>query len=161
MTPASDSVTVSVTVPADPASAFAIFTTETDLWWGRGPKFRFAGRQPGIVRFEPRLGGRLMEEFESPSGPRTFTKGTITVWHPPERFRFDWRGGNFAPDESTTVEVTFEAVPTGTRVTVRHSGWAGLRADHPVRHGLDGPAFIRMNGMWWAELMTSYREHFL
>jgi uncharacterized protein YndB with AHSA1/START domain len=161
MTPASDSVTVSVTVPADPIAAFSIFTTETDLWWGRGPKFRFAGRQPGIVRFEPRLGGRLMEEFESPTGPQTFTKGTITAWQPPERFRFDWRGGNFAPDESTTVEVTFEAVPTGTRVTVRHSGWAALRADHPVRHGLDGPGFIRMNGMWWAELMTSFREFFL
>ena len=85
MTPASDSVTVSVTVPADPAAAFSIFTTETDLWWGRGPKFRFAGRQPGIVRFEPRLGGRLMEEFESSTGPQTFTKGTITAWQPPER----------------------------------------------------------------------------
>jgi hypothetical protein len=65
---------------------------------------------------------------------------------------------NFAPGETTRVEVTFEAVPTGTRVTLRHSGWAALRAGHPVRHGQDGPSFLRSTGLWWGELMTSYRE---
>ncbi len=157
-TPASDVVTVSVTVSTDPATAFALFTQETDLWWRHGPKFRIAGKQPGVVRFEPRLGGQFMEEFDSPSGSQVFTKEQITAWQPPERFQFEWRGVNFAPGESTQVEVVFEAVPTGTRVTVRHSGWAALRPDHPVRHGQQGPAFIRANGLWWAELMTSFRE---
>jgi uncharacterized protein YndB with AHSA1/START domain len=140
--PASDLVTVSVTVPTDPATAFAIFTTETDLWWRSGPW----------------LGGRFMEEVESPSGPQVFTMGSITVWQPPERFQFEWQGVNFAPGESTSVRVVFEAVPTGTRVTVQHSGWAKLRADHPVRHGKEGPSFIRMYGLWWGDLMTSFRE---
>ena len=158
MPPASDLVTVSVTVSTDPATAFAMFTGETDLWWRSGPKFRIAGRQPGVLRFEPWLGGRLIEEFESPSGPQVFTNGRITVWQPPERFKFEWRGVNFAPGESTDVEVGFEAVPTGTRVTVRHSGWAALRPDHPARHGQHGPAFIRTIGLWWGELMTSFRE---
>jgi hypothetical protein len=158
MPPASDLVTVSVTVSTDAATAFAIFTKETDLWWRRGPKFRIAGKQPGVVRFEPWLGGRFMEEVESPSGPQVFTMGSITVWQPPERFRFEWRGVNFAPGESTHVEVMFEAVPTGTRVTVRHSGWAALRPDHPVRHGRQCPAFIRASGLWWGDLMTSFRE---
>jgi len=158
MPSASDLVTVSVTVSTDPATAFAIFTKETDLWWRSGPKFRIAGRDAGVLRFEPRLGGRFMEEFESPSGPQVFTKGTITVWQPPERFQFEWRGVNFAPGESTYVEVVFDAVPTGTRVTVRHSGWAALRPDHPVRHGQQGPAFIRATGLWWGDLMTSFRE---
>ena len=156
--PPSDRVTVSVTVPTDPATAFAIFTRETDLWWRRGPKFRVAGREAGLLRFEPRLGGRLMEEFESSSGPQVFTKGTITVWQPPERFQFEWRGVNFAPGESTYVEVVFDAVPTGTRVTVRHSGWAALRPDHPVRHGQPDREFLRATGLWWGELMTSLRE---
>jgi uncharacterized protein YndB with AHSA1/START domain len=151
-------VTVSVTVSVDPATAFAIFTTETDLWWRSGPKFRIAGKQPGVVRFEPWLGGRLMEDVESASGPKVFTQGTITEWQPPERFQFEWRGVNFAPGESTQVQVVFEAVPTGTRVTVRHSGWSTLRSDHPVRHGKDGAAFLRMMGLWWGELMTSMRE---
>jgi uncharacterized protein YndB with AHSA1/START domain len=158
MPPASDVVTVSVTVPAEPATAFALFTEETDLWWRTGPKFRMAGKERGLVRFEPWLGGRFMEEYASPSGPQVFEKGTITVWRPPERFEFEWQGGNFAPGESTHVEVAFEAVPLGTRVTVRHSGWAGLRPDHPVRHGFEDAGFIRMIGLWWGELMTSLRE---
>jgi len=158
MPPASDLVTVSVTVPADPATAFAIFTTETDRWWRSGPKFRIAGKQPGVVRFEPWLGGRFMEEVESSSGAQVFTMGSITVWQPPERFQFEWQGVNFAPGESTSVRVVFEAVPTGTRVTVQHSGWAKLRADHPVRQGKEGPSFIRMFGLWWGDLMTSFRE---
>jgi uncharacterized protein YndB with AHSA1/START domain len=159
MTPsASDKVTVSVTVPTDPAAAFALFTEEIDRWWRRGPKFRIAGREPGVVRFDPCLGGRFTEELESPSGPQVFTKGRITVWQPPERFQFEWQGVNFAPGEITLVEVVFEAVPTGTRVTVRHSGWASLRPDHPVRHGQAGSAFIRSIGLWWGELMTSFRE---
>jgi hypothetical protein len=159
---ASNLVTVSVTVATDPATAFHIFTAETDLWWRSGPKFRIAGKHPGVVRFEPWLGGRLLEEFDeefdSPSRPRVFTKGRITVWQPPERFEFEWRGVNFVPGESTRVEVVFEAVPTGTRVTVRHSGWAALRPDHPVRHGQPGPAFIRATGLWWGALMSSFRE---
>jgi uncharacterized protein YndB with AHSA1/START domain len=156
--PASDLVTVSVTVSTDPATAFAMFTGETDLWWRSGPRFRIAGKQPGTLRFEPWLGGRFIEEVEYPSGPQAFTAGTITAWQPPQRFQFEWRGVNFAPGESTQVEVVFEAVPGGTRVTVRHSGWAALRPDHPVRHGQQGPAFIRATGLWWGDLMTSFRE---
>lgn len=152
-----DQVTVSVTVPTDPATAFALFTEETDRWWKRGPKFRVAGRNPGIIRFEPRAGGHLSEEFESAHGPQVFTMGTITAWDPPSRFAFEWRGANYAPGESTHVEVAFDAVPTGCRVTVRHSGWSALPPHHAVRHGLPVEGFIRMTGLWWSELMTSYR----
>ena len=52
MTPPSDLVTVSVTVSTDPATAFVLFTEEIDLWWRRGPKFRIAGKQRGVLRFE-------------------------------------------------------------------------------------------------------------
>ena len=108
MPPASDLVTVSVTVSTDPATAFAIFTEETDLWWRWGPKFRIAGKQPGVLRFEPWLGGRFMEEVQSPSGPQLFTMGRISVWQPPGRFQFEWRGVNFSPGESTQVEVVLK-----------------------------------------------------
>src|SRR5260370_3638941 len=101
MPPASDLVTVSVTVSTDPATAFDIFTKETDLWWRSGPKFRIAGKQPGVLRFEPWLGGRFMEEVESPSGPRVFTQGRITVWRPPEQFQLEWRGGDSDPAQCT------------------------------------------------------------
>jgi len=57
------------------------------------------------------------------------------------------------------VEVRFEPSGEGTMVTVRHSGWSSLPADHPARHGLVGPAFSRKIGLWWGGLMTSLREH--
>lgn len=51
---------------------------------------------------------------------------------------------------------TFVRVPT--RVTLEHRGFAGLRDDHPVRHGKAVDVFIRDLGMWWAALLTSLRE---
>ncbi len=154
----SDRVTVSVSVPCDPAAAFTIFTEETDLWWRKGPAYRMAGRNPGVLKFDAGLGGRLLETVETGGCSKEYVKGVVTAWEPPGRFAFEWRGGNFAPGEVTAVEVLFEATPTGTRVTVHHSGWSALRPDHPVRHGKPAPEFIRDLGMWWAELMRSYRE---
>lgn len=153
--PPFDAVTVSVTVRTDPATAFAIFTEESDLWWRRGPRFRVAGRHPGTLWFEPGVGGRLLESFEN----RLVVMGAITAWEPPVRFAFQWRASNFAEGESTDVEVRFEEYGGGTKVTVHHRGWAKVREDHPVRHGQEGSAFIRMHGLWWGELMTSLREH--
>ena len=58
----------------------------------------------------------------------------------------------------TFVEVLFRPQGEGTLVTVRHSGWSGLRDGHPARHGLVGAAFSRMIGLWWGDLMTALRE---
>jgi uncharacterized protein YndB with AHSA1/START domain len=159
---AGDKVTVTVTVSVEPAAAFEVFTTETDLWWRRGVRYRVAGRRPGTLGFEPRLGGRLFEQYESDDGPRTHVAGTITAWEPGARLEFDWRGSNFAPGEVTHVVVTFTATESGgTRVVLEHSGFAALRPDHPVRHGLPAEAFTHMIGMWWSDLLTALRVHAL
>ena len=152
-----DRATVSVSVAVTQATAFEVFTRETDLWWRRGPRFRF-GRRPGVLSFEPSLGGRLFESFPSESGTHVREVGRVTVWEPPSRLVFTWRNVNFADDESTEVEVVFVSTETGTLVTVQHRGWGALPGDHPARHGLEGPAFSRMMGMWWGELMTGMRE---
>ena len=145
MPPASDLVTVSVTVPADPATAFAIFTKETDLWWRSGPKFRIAGKQPGVVRFEPWLGGRFMEEVESPSGPQVFTMGRITVWQPPERFQFEWQGVNFAPGESYVCSGCVRSRADGN---TRHCASLGLgeAASRSSRASRQGGAVVHSHG---------------
>jgi uncharacterized protein YndB with AHSA1/START domain len=156
---AGDQVTVSVLVTFDARSAFRVFTEEIDQSWLRGPKFRVVGAGRSIIHFEPRVGGRLFESFESASGTRVLDAGRVTVWEPPARLVFEWRAVNFAPEEKTEVEVTFEARPNGTLVTVKHRGWSAIRPDHPVRHGLNVRQFARMMGLWWGELMTSLREH--
>jgi uncharacterized protein YndB with AHSA1/START domain len=153
-----DQATVSVFVDVEPADAFAVFTQETDLWWRRGLKYRLAGRRPGVLCFEPGVGGRLFESFEAESGTQVYETGRITIWEPPRRLVVKWRNANFASNESTELEVLFEPSGDGTRVTVQHRGWAALRPDHPARHGLEGAAFSRMMGFWWSDLMTSMRE---
>ena len=159
MTGAGDAATVSVLVRVALEDAFEVFTREIDLWWKQGPQFRIAGRRRGQLFFESGTGGRLFETFESAQGPRTFEVGKVTLWDPPRRLEFEWRGVNFKPGEKTSVEVTFEQSASGTLVTVRHRGWSSLPTDHPARHGLVGPAFSRMIGLWWGQLMTSLREH--
>jgi hypothetical protein len=156
--PSGDSARVEVHVGVQPAVAFEVFTAEIDLWWRHGPRFRFGGRQTGSLHFEPGVGGRLFESFGKGSNARVIEAGRVTVWAPPSRLVFDWRNLNFAPEETTEVEVIFEAMGSGTRVTVEHRGWAALRPGHPARHGLVGPMYSRELGLWWADLMSAMRE---
>lgn len=153
-----DQACVCVAVAVPPQVAFEIFTREIDRWWRRGPKFRHAGQRAGLVHLEPHVGGRLFESIESGDGERIFEVGRVREWNPPTRIAFSWRNANFAPNESTDVVVDFVPSGAGTLVTVTHTGWAALRADHPARHGLQGAAFSRMIGLWWGEQMTSLRE---
>jgi uncharacterized protein YndB with AHSA1/START domain len=156
---AGDQARVSVLVAVAPAAAFRIFTEEIDAWWRRGLRYRMAGRRRGIIHLEAGVGGRLFESFESGGETRVVETGRVTAWDPPARLAFEWRAANFAPAESTEVEVVFQPSASGTLVTVTHRGWSRIRPDHPARHGLEVAAFIRSMGLWWGDLMTSLREH--
>jgi uncharacterized protein YndB with AHSA1/START domain len=154
-----DRARVTTHVAVDPADAFEVFTEETDLWWRRGPRYRFGGKQTGTLRFEPGVGGRLIEVFDG-GDTRAHEVGKILVWEPARRLVFEWRNRNFAPGEKTEVEVVFEPTDGGTRVTVEHRGWSAVREDHPSRHGLgSGDAFTSMIGYWWGDLVTGFRAH--
>ena len=145
-------------VAVEPTEAFEVFTSETDLWWGRGPRFRFGGKRRGTLTFEPGVGGRLFEAFDD--GPASvFEVGRVLAWDPGARLVLEWRLPNFAPGERTEVEVLFESASGGTRVTVEHRGWSAIRDDHPARHGLLGAAFIEKNGRWWGDLLLAMRAH--
>lgn len=157
--PPGDRARASVLVRVPQADAFRVFTDEIDAWWRRSKRFRIGG-SGGRMRFEPHLGGSLYESFETRAGDtKTIQTGTVTVWEPPDRLAFEWRAVNFVPTESTLVEVEFEPRPSGTLVTVTHSGWSGIRPDHPVRHGAETAAFVRTMGMWWGDLLGSLRRH--
>ena len=43
------------------------------------------------------------------------------------------------------------------KLGLEHRGWSAIRPDHPVRHGQEVAAFIRMMGMWWGDQMTAMR----
>lgn len=153
-----DRATVSVLVEVSPAEAFRIFTEEIDVWWRKGLRYRI-GKRRSVVHLEAKLGGRLFESFETAAGSSKLKEtGRVTCFEPPSRLVLEWRAVNFAPDETTEVEVLFAPSPSGTLVTVCHRGWSRIRPDHPVRHGQAAPSFLREMGLWWAGLMRSLRE---
>ncbi len=154
--PSSDCARATTIVAVAPETAFEVFTEQVDAWWKRGPRYRFRAQRDGKMRFEPGVGGRLVEVYDD-SGGDVYEVGRVRIWKPPERLVFEWRGNTFRPGERTEVEVWFERVAGGTRVTVEHRGWDALPEDHPTRHGLRGGAFVSMIGLWWAELLVSLR----
>lgn len=121
--PPQASVRMTVTVRVDPATAFAVFTGEIDRWYRRGLA-GMAGHVPATtLRFEPGVGGRLLEVGAEVPGDDV-ERGRVTVWEPGERLVFvDARG--------TEVDVTFAALPGDgdgdgdtqvTRVVLEHRG---------------------------------------
>jgi uncharacterized protein YndB with AHSA1/START domain len=156
--PPGDQARVSVMVQAPQARAFRVFTEEINEWWRSGLKYRVGGKHRSVLAFEPRVGGRLLESWQGPDGARVVETGRVTVWDPPRRLVFAWRAVNFAPEETTEVEVQFEPREGGTLVVLTHRGWSRIRGDHPARHDQDVPAFVRMLGMWWGDLLASLRE---
>jgi uncharacterized protein YndB with AHSA1/START domain len=158
-----DAVTATVEVAVDPATAFEVFTAQIGAWWEDAQRSRVpGGRRPSIgrgpghvgrLRFEPGVGGRLLEEYDE-AGAQPFEVGRVLVWKPADRLVFQWRQGNFRPGQGTEVEVRFEAMAGGTRVRLEHRGFAALPADHSARHGLGtGEAFTRMLAGFWSEML--------
>lgn len=151
-----DRVTVTSQVDVPPGRAFDLFTREVDAWWRTGPRYRHGGTRQGVMRFEPGVGGRLVEVYDE-AGDDLFEIGRVLAWEPGRRLVFEWRGNQFLPGELTEVEIRFEAWEGGTRITLEHRGWDAIRSDHPARHGLTGPAFTQMMGLWWADQLISIR----
>jgi uncharacterized protein YndB with AHSA1/START domain len=155
---AADSVTVSIEIAVPPAVAFAVFTEDLDAWWQRGPRYRFLAPYQGVLRLEPRAGGRLLHVRDDDARDE-FVVGQVRVWDPPGRLAFSWRLPNFTAEQSTEVEVRFEAVADGTRVTLTHGGWDAVPPEHPARHGHVERAFVLFKGRWWADVLGAAKRH--
>jgi uncharacterized protein YndB with AHSA1/START domain len=122
-------------------------------------KFRHSDSPSSLLCIEPKVGGRLFESFDAGGRSHVVEVGRVRVWEPPRTLTFTWRNANFAPHEQTQVDVQFEPTAAGTLVTVTHTGLAGLRPDHPARHGLQAAEFCRMIGLWWGDQVTALRVY--
>ncbi len=147
-------VLVGLRVRATPARAFEVFVREIGAWWRPNDLFRFTPRGAGRLAFEPGPGGRLTE---TQADGAVFEVGRITAWEPGARLAFTWRQASFARDQSTQVEVHFEAVGTETRVTVEHRGWDSVPPEHVARHGFPDAIFLQRHGEWWQVVLAAYR----
>jgi uncharacterized protein YndB with AHSA1/START domain len=117
--------TAATEVPCDPHTAFNVFTGEIGLWWKRGTMYWVDADRGLELRFEPCLGGRLIEVYDLATG-EGHELGTITAWEPGERLGFTWRTPNWPAGEMTDVDVRFEPAGAATRVTIEHRGWERL-----------------------------------
>ncbi len=143
-------VIVSLRVSASPERTFEVFTEQIGLWWRPSPLFVTARREPGRLAFQGGAGGRLLETY--PDGA-VFEIGRILVWEPGARLSLTWRQADFAPDQTTRVDVRFEALGSETRVTVEHSGWDAIPRNHAARHGFPlAPFQLRLAERWQAGL---------
>jgi uncharacterized protein YndB with AHSA1/START domain len=129
----------SITVKANQAHAFEVFTSRLGHWW---PHTHTIGKPPmKTAVLEPRLGGRWYELSEDGSQADV---GRILVWEPPQRFVMSWDlSSQWKPDTtvSSEVEVKFTAQgPNETLVELEHRKLERLGAEGgaKMRKDVDG-----------------------
>ena len=116
-----------VEIAAPPARVFAALTTdELTRWWGSAETYRTTKHTIDL-----RPGGAWRSEGVGADGHTFHVGGEVIEVDPPHKLVQTWKP-SWASAEATTVAYTLEATPTGTRVTVRHSGFtsAAACADH-------------------------------
>jgi uncharacterized glyoxalase superfamily protein PhnB len=115
-------VSATVEVALDRDEAFRVFTAEIGSWYVVD-RFTVVDHERTVdIRFEPRLGGRLMDVYDAATGEGR-EMGRITVWDPPRRLAF-------TDARDTETEVRFDPQAGGrTAVTMEQRGLDRLRPD--------------------------------
>lgn len=140
----SRSVTSSVEVAADPATAFTVFTEELDCWWVQGPINFYDSSRAYTKRMEPGVGGRIVEVYDSTSGDG-LELARITVWEPGARLV--WQSSL----DDVEIDVRFNESEGGTVVRVQ----ATIPEDGADR---GGTSWVRMTPVWFGDWITK-RNH--
>ncbi len=103
-------VRASVDLELTPSAAFDAFVEEL-----------VAGLQGQGLQFEPGPDGRILEGSTQ--------VGRVASWKPGVEMRIEWRQADWKSDEVTEIEVRFEAVGEGSRVTLDHRDFGGVLRD--------------------------------
>jgi uncharacterized protein YndB with AHSA1/START domain len=141
----------SITVKADTARAFEVFTGRIGSWW---PRSHCIGSSPQKdVVLEPRAGGRWYEISEDGA---QCSWGKVLAWEPPTRVLLAWQIGadwKYDADLITEVEVKFTPLSPGeTRVDLEHRNLERLGEKvEDVRSKIDSPS-------GWTGILTIYAE---
>lgn len=128
-----DRVRVTADLPCALEQAWCLLTTPDRIarWWGTH------------VAFEPRLGGKIREEWTD-DDRAVVTTGEVTRWEPPARLEYHW-ADDLWPGH-TTVSFHLVKARTGTRLVLEETGWEAL----PVR---TRPELIQAHAEQWSYYM--------
>jgi uncharacterized protein YndB with AHSA1/START domain len=113
-------ILAAVDIAVPPSRVFEALTSdEITRWWGADDLYRTTKYTADL-----RVGGKWRTEGVGADGTPFFVEGEFVAIEPPHRlvqtWRAPWDGGN-----TTTITYRFDATPTGTRLTLRHTGFAG------------------------------------
>ena len=111
--------------------------------------------RPAAKGLQPGAGGRLYTKF---ADGQEFEIGRVSVWEPGRRLVFNWRQASFSPEQSTEVEVSFEAVGDQTRVSVEHRAWDTIPRTHVARHGFPENATLQRVAEWWQVSLAALKD---
>lgn len=136
-----ETVLATMDLPASPERIFRALTTEeTEQWWGAPDTYRVTAWQSDL-----KVGGRWSVSIRLADGSLFPASGEYLSIDAPHRMiqtrRYDWDYPELG-QRDTTVTYLLDPIASGTRVTVRQDGFAGLRG--PADHHAEGwEAFLR------------------
>lgn len=138
-----------VDIAAPPERVFRALTTdEVSQWWGQPELY-----QTTKHTMELRPGGAWRSEGVSAEGDAFHVSGEVIEVDPPHRLVFTWKSS--WDEGATTVSYRLDATATGTRVTVRHTGFA-----NPASCGDHADGWERVFGWLDAHLAAPPQERF-
>ena len=133
-----------IDIAAPAARVFAALTDPTQLlaWWG--DRISFPSTHWEI---DPRVGGKWLSRWRGPDGASFALGGEILELDPPRLLAYSWWDERYPNLPLTMVRYELLATATGTRLTMTHSGFDGVRAD-----------FAEYNG-GWSTVVAKLRRH--
>jgi hypothetical protein len=133
----------SVVLRCDAERAFSLFTEQAGQWWPADR--RHTGDPASTIRIES--SGRF---FERAGDGSEVDLGAVILFDRPTHLMLDWYPGT-GRESATLVDVRFEAVEQGTRVTINHDiGGAG-----PDVFARNAPVYARS----WDAVLAALAAH--
>lgn len=112
-------ILASVEIAAPPERVFrAVSSDDITRWWGSADMYRTT-KWSGDLR----VGGAWVAEGVGADGTEFSVRGEYVEIDPPRKLVQTWRAA-WDGDHTTTITYRFEPIEGGTRVTVRHEGFA-------------------------------------
>jgi uncharacterized protein YndB with AHSA1/START domain len=113
-------VLATVDIAAPPERVFAALTDPKELaaWWGSPETYRADHWETDV-----RVGGKFVSRGHGRDGKPFSVTGEYLVIDSPRRLVHTWRY-DWGSDTKTTVAYALDPIDGGTRVTVRHAGFA-------------------------------------
>jgi uncharacterized protein YndB with AHSA1/START domain len=131
-----------VDIGAPPERVFRALTTEElTRWWGADGEYRTTK-----FSLDPRAGGQWRTDGIGADGTSFHVGGEVLEIEPPRRLVYTWKP-SWDPRTPTTVTYMLEPIDVGTRVTVRHIGFAA------------SPESCERHGNGWERVLTWLETH--